>query len=215
MSRILKSKWFAKSIVMLFVIAFLIPAMNYAVKAATTTGYDRGYAGGRSGYGKVYAHGIDVSSWQGAYLNFQAIKNAGYDYVILRCGTTYGKDSCFETNYTRAKAAGLDVGVYYYSYATSVSAAKSDANNCLNWIKGKKFEYPIYFDYEDPSQDWLSQTASKNICLAFMDMVAEKGYLVGLYTGEYKSKTLLMSQICSKYEFWVANYYDNTYMKED
>ncbi len=174
-------------------------------------GYERGYKGGMPGDGVIYAHGLDLSSWQGSNLNFQNIKNAGYTYVILRAGTTYGKDSCFETYYQRAKAAGLNVGAYYYSYATSTAAAQQDANNMISWLSGKKFEYPIYFDYEDPSQDYLSQTASKNICLTFMDALANKGYLVGLYTGYYKSTQLLMSQICAKYEFWVAYYYDNTY----
>ena len=170
-----------------------------------------GYKGGMAGDGVVYAHGLDLSSWQGSNLNFQNIKNAGYSYVILRAGTTYGKDSCFETYYKRAKAAGLNVGAYYYSYATTVAGAQKDANNMISWISGKKFEYPIYFDYEDPSQDYLSKTTSKNICLKFMDMLANKGYLVGLYTGYYKSTQLLLSEICEKYEFWVAYYYDNTH----
>lgn len=184
--------------------------INYDRVGSVGGGYDS-YAGGMAGDGKIYAHGLDLSSWQGSNLNFQNIKNAGYSYVILRAGTSYGKDSCFETYYQRAKAAGLDVGAYYYSYATSVSGARTDANNMIAWLGGKTFEYPIYFDYEDPSQDYLSQTTSKNICLTFMDTLADRGYLVGLYTGYYKSTQLLLSQICEKYEFWVAYYYDNTY----
>jgi GH25 family lysozyme M1 (1,4-beta-N-acetylmuramidase) len=176
----------------------------------TLVGYDA-YKGGRYGNstGKVIYEGLDISSWQGGSFNFQNIKKAGYDYVILRCGTTKGKDTYFETNYKKAKAAGLDVGAYYYSYALNVSAAKSDAKNCLNWISGKKFEYPIYFDYEDPSQKSLSKTTAKNICLAFMDMVADKGYLVGMYTGHYKSTQIPTDEICAKYEFWVASYYND------
>ena len=176
-----------------------------------TNGYERGYKGGKNGSGKIYAQGLDVSYWQINNINFSSIKSAGYDYVILRCGTTKGKDSCFDTFYSQAKAAGLGVGVYYYTYATTVAGAKTDAQNTLNWIKGKKFEYPIYFDYEDPSQNSLSQSTAKNICLTYMDMLAEAGYLTGIYTGYYKSTQLPMSSICSKYEFWVAHYYDYTY----
>lgn len=194
----------------------LILAMVFSMQYAfvenvyAATGYDRGYSGGKYGNstGKIYAEGLDISAWQGDF-NFYNVKNAGYDYVILRCGTTSGKDSYFETNYQKAKNAGLDVGVYYYSYATTVSGAVQDANSCLSWISGKKFEYPIYFDYEDSSQDGLSQTTALNINLTFLDMVAEKGYLAGMYTGEYKSTTLPMSQICAKYEFWVASYYND------
>ena len=65
-----------------------------------TNGYERGYKGGMAGTGQYVAFGLDVSSWQGADLNFNRIKNAGYDYVILRAGTTNGKDTCFETYYT-------------------------------------------------------------------------------------------------------------------
>ena len=175
------------------------------------TGYDRGYKGGMAGTGKVWAQGLDVSSWQSGNIDFKKVKAAGYTYVILRAGTTKGKDSCFDKFYNEARAAGLLIGAYYYSYATTVSAAEKDANNMLSWIKGKTFEYPIYFDYEDPSQTNLSKTTAKNICLRFMDMIAAKGYLSGMYTGQYKSTQLPMSEICAKYEFWVAHYYDNTY----
>ena len=170
------------------------------------TGYDRGYAGGMAGSGEYKAFGLDVSSWQGASLNFNRIKNAGYDYVILRAGTTNGKDTCFETYYTNAKAAGLDVGVYYYSYATSVSAVKSDMEDFISYIAGKKYEYPVYFDYEDSTQQALSSSVSQQICLTAMDMLAAEGYLVGLYTGKYFSTQLPISTICAKYEIWIAHY---------
>ena len=181
------------------------------VSTVPGTGYDRGYKGGMAGTGKVWAQGLDVSSWQSGNIDFNKVKAAGYTYVILRAGTTKGKDSCFEKFYSQARAAGLQIGAYYYSYATTVSAAEKDANNMLAWIKGKTFEYPIYFDYEDPSQNSLSKTTAKNICLKFMDMIAAKGYLSGMYTGQYKSTQLPMSTICARYEFWVAHYYDNTY----
>jgi GH25 family lysozyme M1 (1,4-beta-N-acetylmuramidase) len=90
-------------------------------QANAETGYDRGYDGGMAGDGNIYAHGLDVSSWQESGLDFQNFANAGYDYVILRCGTSYGKDKCFEEYYASARAAGLDIGCYYYSYAKSVS----------------------------------------------------------------------------------------------
>ena len=170
------------------------------------TGYDRGYAGGMAGSGEYKAFGLDVSSWQGASLDFNRIKNAGYDYVILRAGTTNGKDTCFETYYKNAKAAGLDVGVYYYSYATSVSAVKVDMEDFLSYIAGKKFEYPVYFDYEDSTQQALSSSLSQQICLTAMDMLAAEGYLVGLYTGKYFSTQLPINTICAKYEIWIAHY---------
>ena len=174
-------------------------------------GYENGYTGGMAGDGRIYAHGLDVSKWQGASLDFTAIRNAGYDFVILRAGTTNGKDDCFETFYTNARAAGLDIGAYYYTYATTVSGARSDADNMLSWIKGKTFEYPVYFDYEDPSQDSLSADMAKNICLTFCDAMAQAGYLAGVYTGYSRSTQLPMDEICARYEVWIARYLDYTY----
>ena len=171
-----------------------------------SNGYERGYTGGMAGTGEYKAFGLDVSSWQGSSLDFTRIKNAGYDYVILRAGTTNGKDTCFETYYTNAKAAGLDVGAYYYSYATSVSAVQTDMEDFLSYISGKKFEYPIYFDYEDSTQQALSASLSQQICLTAMDMLAAEGYLVGMYTGKYFSTQLPIDTICAKYELWIAHY---------
>ena len=98
--------------------------------------------------------GIDVSQHQGN-IDFGKVKAAGYDFVIIRAG--YGKyasqkDPYFEQNYAGAKAAGLNVGAYWYSYADSTANAKLEAEACLQVIKGKTFEYPIYFDLEERSQ---------------------------------------------------------------
>ena len=79
-------------------------------------------------------------------------------------------------------AHGLDVGCYYYSYATSVSDALVDASNMISWMGDKVFEYPIYFDYEDQSQAGIDATTASKICLAFMNKLRDHGYLVGLYS---------------------------------
>ena len=183
----------------------MVPAMAQPARAAT--GYDRGYTGAMAGDGKIYTHGLDVSAWQETGLNFQNFANAGYDYVILRCGTTYGKDKCFEEYYASAKAAGLDVGCYFYSYATSVDAAKKDAADMLSWMGDKVFEYPVYFDYEDASQSSISGTEAAKICYAFMDMLKAEGYLVGLYSmASWLEKDWITSSgLRGTYEGWVAN----------
>ena len=91
--------------------------------------------------------GIDISSWQSG-LSMASVKNAGFNYVILRGGFTgYGssrtknKDNCFESFYRDAKSAGLGVGCYWYSCADSSAQGRAEAeylyNNCL---KGKQFE---------------------------------------------------------------------------
>ena len=191
----------------------LLPVVTAPVlaEAVANSGYENGYAGGMAGDGKIYAHGIDASVWQGSEFDFNAVKDAGYDYVILRAGTTKGKDTCFETFYTNARAAGLDIGAYFYSYATTTEAAQSDADKMLQWIDGKTFEYPVYFNYEDASQENLSAELSRDICLTFCNAMADAGYLTGVYIGRYRSSLLPMDEICATYEIWVSHIFDNTY----
>ena len=92
--------------------------------------------------------GIDVSSWQGV-VDYRKVKASGINFVIIRAGfgrEVSQKDNCFEQNYKNAKAAGLDIGAYWYSYADSAEDAVREAKACREVIKGKKFEYPIFFD---------------------------------------------------------------------
>ena len=195
------------------------------------TGYDRGYEGGKNGDGKLYAHGLDISVWQGGSFNFKAAKAAGYSYVILRAGVTYEKDGAyvtekdeyFESNYENAKAAGLDVGVYFYSMARSTEEALSEAETLLGYIEGKTFEYPVYMDFEAPAvRTHLEADGSraKPICEAFLDRIAEAGYLAGLYSssswidsGTYNGwMGDEADELGEKYELWIACYFnDGTY----
>lgn len=190
-------------------LAFVFPFSATTVEAAT--GYDRGYPAGMPGNGYIVAHGLDVSAWQDPGLNFKNFANAGYKFVILRCGTSAGKDTCFEEYYASAKAAGLDVGCYFYSYALSGAAAQQEARNVLEWIKGKVFEYPIYFDFEDPTQMDLSASLSTQICRGFMDVLKDNGYLAGIYSYSWllSQNWITTSGIRGTYEGWVAHVYSD------
>ena len=190
------------------ILVLLLGLLPFLIEPARgATGYDRGYSGGMAGHGTLYAHGLDVSYWQDGKADFQSFANAGYDFVILRCGTSVGKDKNFDAYYNSAKAAGLDVGCYFYSYATNTSDAVTDANKMLTWMGDKKFEYPVYLDYEDPTQSDTLGTASAQICYAFLDLVASKGYLVGLYSmHEWMDLNwITTSGLRGKYEGWAAH----------
>ncbi len=206
-----KKRWISLLLALLTVGCTVGSVPVMPTTAATVTGYDRGYTGGAAGTGQVMAQGLDVSSYQKDYIDFADIKAAGYSYVILRCGTTYGKDTCFEDFYAQARGVGLDIGAYYYSYALTAEEALSDAKAALSYIAGKTFEYPVYMDYEDASQKNLSDDLDTAICLTFLDKIAGEGYLAGLYTYKNFSKQIPLSTICAKYEFWIAHYYDHTY----
>ena len=127
---------------------------------------------------------IDVSTWQGS-IDFNKVKSAGYDYVIIRAG--YGKeksqkDNMFETNYKNAKAAGLKVGAYWFSYAMSPSTATAEADACLSCIKGKKFELPVYYDMEyQPAMNTSNSNYTK-MAVNFCNKLKSNGFKSGVYS---------------------------------
>ena len=192
--------------------------------ASAETGYDRGYKQTMAGTGKVVAEGLDISEHQ-AGINLQKIKDAGFDYVIIRAGVKLNagsnrKDYNFEDFYAQARKVGLDVGTYYYSQAKNVNEAKEEAKCFLEYIKGKTFEYPVYLDFESGTvRDYLNKdsTRATEICYAFMDTMRDAGYLVGLYgyAGWFDPgysgwmASTLENNIGKKYEFWMANYFNN------
>lgn len=216
MRKILK-KCFAIVMVLFIGLSCLTTAIVPTAQAAPLTGYDRGYVGGRGGEGKIYARGVDISEYQTDKVDFAALKKAGYSFVIIRSGFNERKDKYFEENYTKAKAAGLDVGVYFYSYADSVPKAEWEAGIFLEQIKGKTFEYPVYMDFEDKKMANIGTENAYKICTAFLDKVATAGYLTGLYgyanwlDESYSSSWVPTARICQKYECWIANYWDYTY----
>lgn len=191
----------------------MIPAFSVTTQAAT--GYDRGYAGGFAGDGYIHTCGLDVSYWQGDTLDFNSIVASGYTYVILRCGyrTNSGiyKDTQFENYYAKAKAAGLNVGAYFYSKATNATMAYEEANATLNYISGKKFEYPIYFDYEDSTQIYLGSSTQLSIMRAYLSTIKNAGYLAGIYSGitVFNQSWFTSSEIPSTYEGWIAYYHSS------
>lgn len=164
-----------------------------------------------AGDGAAYGFGIDVSKWQGDNINWEKVKAAGVDFVIMRLGTTKGKDSRFETYYKDAKAAGLDVGGYIYTYAKTVDEAKKDADLCLEWLKGKTMEYPIYYDIEDPdSQEANSKEYNTQMARAFVDRMSAQGWYCGVYASmSWWQYELDYNALADKYESWVARYYNN------
>ena len=152
--------------------------------------------------------GIDVSQWQGN-IDFNAVKKSGIDFVIIRAG--YGreisqKDLYFEQNYKRAKAAGLNVGAYWYSYAVSADDAKKEANTCIQAIIGKTFEYPIYFDLEEQSQFARGTMFCSALVRAFCDTLNAAGYYSGLYISRSPLQSYITADIKEKYPLWIAEY---------
>lgn len=152
--------------------------------------------------------GIDVSKHQGE-IDFSKVKEDGVKFVIIRAG--YGKllkqkDPLFEKNYINAKACGLNVGVYWYSYAASEEDAKAEADVCLKVIEGKQFEYPVFFDLEEKKQLSKGKPFCSSLVNAFCNKVENAGYFTGLYMSRSPLHTCIEPEIASKYTLWVAEY---------
>ena len=156
-------------------------------------------------------HGIDVSQWQGN-IDFKKVKASGVKFVILRCNNWDNnlncvvKDAYFESNYKKAKAAGLDVGVYYFTWQTDTSGAKYDADLCKKFIAGKQFEYPVYFDLE-----WNKAFAKgASVCSAMVDTFCSEmekaGYFAGLYISRSPLQQYITANVAKKYTLWIAEY---------
>lgn len=152
---------------------------------------------------------IDVSKWNNA-VDYKSVKSAGVTGVIIQCG--YGmessqKDPYFEDNYKKAKAQGLKVGAYLYSYAKSVSEAKREAKVCLGWCKGKKFDLPIYIDMEEEGLTYLGKSTLTKIATKFCKIVEKAGYKAGVYANANWFRNYLdYKKLKSKYSIWLAQY---------
>lgn len=180
---------------------------------------------------EVLARGIDISKYNhpvakdGSFLpmDWAAIKNAGIDYVIIKAGSTLrengtlgGIEPTFEDDYAAAKAAGLDIGVYFFTYATDVDGMIADAEMLLHWLDGKQFEYPIYLDIEDvPNEDYYpSQIPSPvltEMCLNFFSILQKNGYYTGLYVNnEFLFNIMQTEHMIDMFEIWYARYPSGT-----
>jgi len=166
----------------------------------------------------MVVQGLDLSMWQGN-IDFNKVKASGINFVILRAGYgqyTVQKDPTFEDNYKKAKAAGLNVGAYWYSYAGSEADARAEAKTCIEVIKGKKFEYPIYFDLEEQSQFSRGKAFCSALVTAFCSELEKAGYFAGLYISRSPLQQYITAEVASRYALWIAEYgnkcnYNGTY----
>ena len=161
---------------------------------------------------------IDISCWQ-KNVDFNKIKLAGITAVIIRAGfgrEVSQKDSEFETHYKNAKANGLKIGAYWYSYAVSVEDAKQEAKACLACIKGKSFDMPIYFDMEDSSQTKLGKAILTDMAKAFCETIKSGGYRAGVYANLNWFTNYLDYNILKKsYSIWLAQYHSTNQLDCD
>ena len=167
--------------------------------------------------GKTF--GVDVSKYQ-KNIDWEQIKKAGVSFVIVRIGYRgYGAsgtlvlDPMFEEHFTNVKNAGLKVGVYFFSQATTEEEAKEEAFACAYVLNGRKLDYPIFFDTEASGAsngsgraDGLGMEDRTKCAIAFCEEVKAQGYKPGVYASTlwYRKRVNLNS--LKKYTIWNAHY---------
>lgn len=173
---------------------------------------------------KYIYYGIDVSQWQGT-INWKKVKADGISFVFIRCSYTSLKsfnlhtDPKFTANVTAAAAAGLKVGVYHYSGATSATEAKKEADYVLKVIKPYKgkITLPVMFDYEPGTRvtanyKKTSKTTRTKYATTFCNAAKAAGYTSGVYCSTSWFPDYFNISSLSSYSNWDAHWATkNTY----
>ena len=162
---------------------------------------------------------IDVSRYQGA-IDWAQVAAAGYKGAMLKTVSTNRKlskradglyiDPTFEDNYKNAKAAGLDVGVYYYTYATSEAMADAELALVRQAVYGKELTLPVAVDVEDNKLKPMSTLDLTNLTAYALEQVERMGFYAQLYTYTGYKYELDMARLSSRWDVWLADYTGKT-----
>lgn len=154
---------------------------------------------------EIIARGIDISE---AQTNIDWDK-LDVDFVIIRAGYgryTKQKDKMFETHYKNAKEHNIPCGAYWFSYSDNANDGNLEADTCLSIIKGKKFEYPIFYDIEDKRTFALGASTVDKIANDFCKKLESNGWFCGIYGGQDLAENYLSSTTRNRFAFWYAAY---------
>ncbi|MEG1181026.1 MAG: glycoside hydrolase family 25 protein, partial [Oscillospiraceae bacterium] len=161
--------------------------------------------------------GVDVSEFQD-YIDWKQVKSDGADFAMLRVGwrgNTEGKlnkDEHFNKNIKSALAAGLHVGVYFYSQAVTPQEAAEEARAVIRWIEAYDIKYPVVYDWEYVSAEARTANVTPEVlgqCAnAFCAEIEKAGYIPMIYL--YLQSAYVHYNIAdiAKYDFWLAEYTD-------
>jgi GH25 family lysozyme M1 (1,4-beta-N-acetylmuramidase) len=161
---------------------------------------------------------LDVSRYQGKITldGWKQVKAAGYKGAMLKTVSTNHKlskrtdglyiDPTFETNYRNARAAGLDVGVYYYTYATSEAMADAELALVRQAVYGKELTMPLAVDVEENKLKPMSTLDLTNLTAYALEQVEKMGFYAQLYTyTHYSNMELDMGRLASRWDVWLSD----------
>lgn len=158
---------------------------------------------------REYVYGIDVSRYQGD-IDWAQVAASGVKFAILRAGSQNSGgpyiDPYFEQNYAGAKAAGIAVGAYIYTYAETEAEQNDEILTILPALKGKTFEYPVFVDVEDKSLTGIGKAALTQLVKRYMDIIDQKGFVPGWYSYTNYINSYLCPEVLADYPLWVADY---------
>lgn len=157
--------------------------------------------------------GIDVSKWN-KEIDWEAVKEDGVKFVIIRCGYRGSKtgalveDPYFRKNIEGASAAGLDVGVYFFTQAITEVEAVEEASMVLTLTENYELELPIFIDTEGSGgrADSLDVATRTAVCKAFCDTIQANGRTAGIYASRNWYRTKLDDSTFDPYVKWLAEY---------
>lgn len=160
-------------------------------------------------------YGIDVSKYN-IVDDWNAVKASGKKFVFIRLGWinsdgSITKDEKFEEHYKKARAVGLDVGVFVYSYLNDSKYSRVAARNTVKMLEGKMITYPVAFDFEEYKiSAKLSKSANTDICYEFLSEVQRLGYFAMMYTYTSFVQSYLNIERLKPFAMWIADYRDPT-----
>lgn len=158
--------------------------------------------------------GIDVSKYQPS-INWASVKASGISYVIIRCGyrgSSTGvlvEDPYFRSHIKGAKAAGLKVGVYFFTTAVTEAEAVEEASMCAALCSGYGINYPVFIDCESsPRAGYNGMAAAQRTAIikAFCNTVKSAGYTPGVYANKTWLTSYMNASELSAYKIWLAQY---------
>lgn len=168
------------------------------------------------GTGFTVRRGIDLSEFQGE-VDWQAVAADGIDFAVIRIGFRgYGKgalrpDERFAGYLSGAQAAGLDVGVYFFSQALTAEEGRQEARYVLELLEGQPLALPVYFDWEpvaagDSRTTAYDYAALTDSAVAFCQTIESAGYEAGVYINRQQGYYHYELSRLADYDLWVADY---------
>ncbi|TCL59153.1 RICIN domain-containing protein [Allofournierella massiliensis] len=153
--------------------------------------------------------GIDVSHHQGV-IDWEAVKAAGIDFAIIRCG--YGMnlpeqdDKQWSRNVSECERLGIPYGVYFYSYAMTADMAVEEAIHAVRLLEGHNPDLPVFYDMEENRQLVVGNSGLAEMARIFCDIVSSKGYEVGVYANLNWWNHYLTDAVFENWYRWVAEW---------